>query len=108
MAPVHHTFTFVHAAAVSNVWQFAEASFNAWTSSGQASTGPLYILINPTNIDIIYLISTDGTPRLDNRGIIGCLPSQICGSIPLYAASLAIGDHWYNTNLVDRDVLVVD
>ncbi|KAF8805018.1 hypothetical protein BYT27DRAFT_7258607 [Phlegmacium glaucopus] len=102
---------YVDASALGSVWQFVEASCNAWTSSGQASTVPLYILFNPTTIDVMYLISTNGTPPtfpgFDNKGIIAYVyPTQICGSVPLYAASLAIGDHWYTTNLADRDALV--
>lgn len=94
-------------------WLLNVAAFHAWTSPGQPNTVPFYVFYNPTTKDFVYLISTDGNPPTAPSGfgagtIVAYVYSTlICGSFPLYAASLpSVGDHWYTTDLVEHNTLL--
>ncbi|KIJ33452.1 hypothetical protein M422DRAFT_264556 [Sphaerobolus stellatus SS14] len=101
---------FVAVQTLGQNWQIDRPSFIAWTSPGQPSTTPLWELINPTTRDVVYLLSTNGiTPTLSGFSAAGIIsyvyPTQICGSVPLYAAA-GPSDHWYTTNLIEHDELL--
>ncbi|KIJ33436.1 hypothetical protein M422DRAFT_264539 [Sphaerobolus stellatus SS14] len=101
---------FVTVQATGSDFVIDRPSFIAWTSPGQPNTTPLWVLNNPTTTDIVYLISTNGiTPILPGFAPVAIInyvyPTQICGSVPLYAAA-GPSDHWYTTNLIEHEELL--
>jgi len=100
---------FINSAALDDIWQIIEPSFKAWDTPGQPGTTPLHSLFNPTTTDFVYLTSNGTAPTLSRfqaHGIIGYVyATQICGSIPLYAAS-GPNDHWYTTSLFEHNKLI--
>ncbi|KIJ31909.1 hypothetical protein M422DRAFT_266411 [Sphaerobolus stellatus SS14] len=103
---------FVGAQTVGQDWQIISPSFNLWISPGQLSTTPLWVLPSLTTSDAVFLTSTNGTTPTRNGfsagHIVGYVyPTQICGSVPLYAAALP-SDHWYTTNLIEHNVFISD
>lgn len=95
-------------------WHIMAPSFKAWAMPGQPGTFPLFGLFDQTLTDFLYVVATDGsTPQVTgyaNKGIIAYVyPTQVCGSVPLYGASLpstSNSDHWYTTDLAEKNLLV--
>lgn len=91
-------------------WQIDRPLFLAWNAPGQSGTVPLWQLNNPTTTDVVYLTSSDASaPTLsgfESGGILNYVySSQVCGSVPLYAAA-GPNDHWYTTNLIEHDEVI--
>lgn len=92
-------------------FQFQEQIFRAWKDT-QPFTFPLHRLFNPTLVDYIFVLSTDGTiPSVagyqENFIPAYIYSTQICDSIPLYSVALASAtDHFYTTVLSERDDMI--
>jgi hypothetical protein len=106
--------TFVNAEAFGGQWQIKRPSYKAWTEPGQPSTTPFYAFLSPTN-KLVYVASNDGSAPPPPSGfqnppvLAGYVYlTQICGSIPLYGAAATTGDHWYTTDLLEHNELIVE
>ncbi|KDR69708.1 hypothetical protein GALMADRAFT_145414 [Galerina marginata CBS 339.88] len=95
-------------------WETDSPVFVGWTAPGQLNTVPLYAFGRIGTVDFVYIISTNGNPPPTPSGfnpigqVIGYVyPTQICGSVPLYGASLASpADHWYTTQLNEHNEII--
>ncbi|KAH9479864.1 Ultraviolet-B receptor UVR8 [Psilocybe cubensis] len=91
-----HTFNtqaqFVNAQVLGTGWQSTIPSFRAWTSAGQLGTAPLFY--DPTVNDVVFSLTSS-----PGWAIVGYVyPTQICSSVPLYAAArTSPSGHWYTT-----------
>ncbi|KAF8873670.1 hypothetical protein CPB84DRAFT_1798216 [Gymnopilus junonius] len=100
-------YDFVNANAHGTDWQIQRDTFLAWRTP-QEFTVPLYVLNNPTTHDFIYLMSTDGMVPTASAFNVGSIiayvyPTQICGSVPLFALFQdVVSDHWYTTGQTER------
>ncbi|KJA20651.1 hypothetical protein HYPSUDRAFT_68376 [Hypholoma sublateritium FD-334 SS-4] len=92
-------------------WQFQGPSFLAWLSP-QEFTVPFYQLAANNGDDFLFLPAVNGTPPtvagFTNQAIVGyAYSTQVCGSVPLLAASNAgATDHWWTTSQSSHDELL--
>jgi len=93
------------------VWQLEPPMARIWITA-ETGTVPVYRFYSPTATDYMFVVgASDGTiptvPGYEDQGIWAyAYPTQICGSVPLYAMSHSIGDHWYTTNLFEKNRIV--
>lgn len=89
-------------------WQYQGPSFLAWLAP-QEFTVPFYQLTSSSGDDFLFLPAVNGTPPavpgFTNQAIVGyAYSTQVCGSVPLLAASNAgATDHWWTTSQSDHD-----
>ncbi|KDR80121.1 hypothetical protein GALMADRAFT_242364 [Galerina marginata CBS 339.88] len=102
---------YTHAQASTGDWVISTPAFRAWLSPGQPSTVPLYGFAGTGGL--FYITSTTGTTPTAPSGFTSVgirayvYATQICGSVPLYGASLpSATDFWYTTNLNDHNSLL--
>ncbi|KDR84372.1 hypothetical protein GALMADRAFT_133687 [Galerina marginata CBS 339.88] len=104
-------FAFVNADDEGADWQVQGTIFRAWKSA-QTNTVPFFRLFDPTTSDFIFVTSPTGAAPVisgfQTQASIGQVyETQICDSVPLYVvAQAAVGDHWYTTELSERDELI--
>lgn len=100
-------------------WQFQAQSFRAWDTP-QAFTVPLYRLVSTgATLDFMYATGTIGAGadpdtaippaaptgwRVDGGPFAWVYETQTCGTVPLMGvANVAASDHWYTTDVKERN-----
>ncbi|KDR77652.1 hypothetical protein GALMADRAFT_138724 [Galerina marginata CBS 339.88] len=102
-----HTFNtqarFVDSMTRGAGWQSTIPSFRGWISGGQPGTVPLFFIQSSTTRDVTFTLNGS-----TNGNIVGYVyPTQICNSVPLYAAAqVPLADHWYTTILAEHNELL--
>ena len=119
---VAHILDFVGGIVATNTqfgtdWQIQSQSFRAW-STAQPFTSPLFRMVANTGVDYRYTVGEDiNTPpvppagwtldTIDGVAFAYVYATQACGSVPLMGVSFpAAEDHWYTTNVRERDDFV--
>ncbi|KDR76807.1 hypothetical protein GALMADRAFT_45531, partial [Galerina marginata CBS 339.88] len=98
-------------AGTNDNFQFQGPSFLAWRDT-QEFTVPFYQLSTPSGSDFIFLPAVNGNPPTASgfvvQGIAGYVyTTQVCGSVPLFAASnAAASDHYWTISQSEHTALL--